>query len=193
MAARHAWAGIASIASLTVSSAGNPMEYSSPASVMWCRNAFEQAPVSARTSTRAWSASGSWSIAATRVLMWSALACGDAVPGRKSSASGSPVPCSPWSTNAHIGANPKVRLNVGPACSLSECAVTSVESKSTTTWPPSPLPGRPASGRRRAHTAARARARAARIAGNEVSTSAANVAISRETVGSEATDPNNSG
>jgi hypothetical protein len=35
----------------TVSWAGNPIEYCRPASVMWCRNAFEQAPESARTST----------------------------------------------------------------------------------------------------------------------------------------------
>ena len=46
----------------------------------------------------------------SRVLMWSALFHGEALPGRRSSARASPVPCSPWSTNAHIGANPKPRL-----------------------------------------------------------------------------------
>ena len=54
--------------------------------------------------------------------MWSALSCGEAFPGRRSSASASPVPYSPWSTNAHIGANPNVFLKVGSAPSLSECA-----------------------------------------------------------------------
>ena len=38
--------------------------------------------------------------------MWSALLNGEALPGRRSRARVSPVPCSPWSTKAHIGANP---------------------------------------------------------------------------------------
>ena len=64
---------------------------------------------------------------------------------------------------------------------------------STTTWPPRGDPDDPASGRRRPQTAARARARAARIAGNACSTSAASDANTREIVGSEATEPNTSG
>ena len=54
-----------------------------------------------------------------------------ALPGRSSIARGSPVPPGPWSTNAHSGWNPKPRLNVGFACSFSECDATSVASRST--------------------------------------------------------------
>jgi hypothetical protein len=61
--------------------------------------------------------------------------------------SGSPVPSGPWSRNAHSGWKPNPRLNVGAACSFSECAVTSVASTSITSgsaasrpwsgaWPP---------------------------------------------------------
>jgi len=64
---------------------------------------------------------------------------------------------------------------------------------STITCPPSRQPARPDGGRRRAHTAARARATAARIAGSDASMSAASAVISRDTVGSEATSPNTSG
>ncbi len=35
-----------------------------------------------------------------------------------------------WSASAHIGWNPKPRLNVAAACSLSECAVPKVASRS---------------------------------------------------------------
>jgi hypothetical protein len=80
-----------------------------------------------------------------------------------------------------------------PGVGLSECAPTNLASMSTITCPPSRQPARPDSGRRRAHTAARARATAARIAGSDASMSAASAVISRDTVGSEATSPNTSG
>ena len=101
--------------------------------------------------------------------MWSALFHGEALPGRRSTASVSPVPCSPWSTNAHIGANPKPRLKVGSAPSLSECAVTSVASMSTITCPPSRRARR--AGQRpapRPHRAPGPRARAAADRGHRV-------------------------
>ena len=64
---------------------------------------------------------------------------------------------------------------------------------STITWPALRSPGVPASGRRRAHTAARAAPRAARTAAIAASGSAASAANTRETVGSEATGPNTAG
>jgi hypothetical protein len=88
---------------------------------------------------------------------------------------------------------PEAALERWPANSLSECAVTSVASMSTITWPPSRVPEVPASGRRRCHIAARASARAARTAGNDTSMSPASAVIRRETVGSLATGPNTSG
>ena len=169
------------------------MEYSSPRSVMWLRNIFEHAPVSARTSTCRRSCSGSWASALFSTARWSALFHGEAFPGRRSSARGSPVPCSPWSTKLHIGANPNPRLKVGSAPSLSECAVTSVASMSTITWPPDRAPETPASGLRLVHARARASARACRIAVSAASTSPASVVKTREIVGSEATAPNTSG
>jgi hypothetical protein len=69
------------------------MEYSRPWLVMWCKKAFEQAPVSARTSTWLRSMAGSCASAASKTVMWSALAQAEAFPGRRSIASGSPVPC----------------------------------------------------------------------------------------------------
>ena len=60
-----------------------------------CKKAFEQAPVSARTSTWPRSCSGSCATAASSVVRWSALFHGEAFPGRRSIANGSPVPCSP--------------------------------------------------------------------------------------------------
>jgi len=80
-------------------------------------------------------------------------------------------------------------LNVGPTCSFSECDVTSVASKSTTSglaasvswsgaWTPASV-----------HTRARAVARAVLIAANAAGASAASAAIVRETVGSDVTSP----
>ena len=39
-------------------------------------------------------------------VLRSALSQADALPGRRSTARVSPVPCCPWSTNAHIGWKP---------------------------------------------------------------------------------------
>jgi len=88
---------------------------------------------------------------------------------------------------------PEAALVGGRGRLLSECAVTRVASMSMITCPPRRRPGVPASGRDRAHTAARAVARAARIAGSETSMSAASAATTRETVGSLATGPNTAG
>ena len=65
-----------------------------------------------------------------------------------------------------------------------ECAVSSVASRSITTCPS--WTGAPA----KPHTRSRAAARAALIAASAPSGSSARVAISRDTVGSEATNPN---
>ena len=49
-------------------------------------------------------------------------------------------PSAPWSTNAHSGWKPNPRLNVGAACSLSECAVISVASVSMTSGRSASMP-----------------------------------------------------
>jgi hypothetical protein len=60
---------------------------------------------------------------------------GPAFPGRSGIARGSPFPACPWSAQAVTGWKPKVFFQVGAACSLSECAITMVASRSTTTRP----------------------------------------------------------
>ena len=119
--------------------------------------------------------------------MWSAALFAFADPGRSNPASGSPVPPGPWSRNARIGENPNPRLNVGRAPSFSECASTRVASMSITTGPVLGVTGTSS------QTRARARARAVRNATRLISASAARAAISRDTVGSDATCPNRSG
>lgn len=61
-----------------------PMEYSRPRSVMWWRNSFEHAPVSARTSIRSRAPAGRWSGAASTVATRSVLFHAAAFPGRRS-------------------------------------------------------------------------------------------------------------
>jgi hypothetical protein len=68
-AATQACSGIVWIAACTGPWAGNPMEYCSPASVMWCKNAFDAPPASARTSTWPRSPSGSCASAADSTAM----------------------------------------------------------------------------------------------------------------------------
>jgi len=120
---------------------------------------------------------------------WSAAVLAFADPGRSSAASGSPVPAGPWSTKASSGWKPNVRLNVGAADPFSEWATTTVASRSTITS----LPGIPVIGRRCAQDRARARARAERNPASAASTSPARPSMHRDTVGSEATAPNNRG
>jgi hypothetical protein len=122
-------------------------------------------------------------------VMWSAAVFDPALPGRSSTASGSPVPAGPWSTNAHNGWNPNPRLNVGFAFSFSLCEVTRVASRSMTNgvfasapWSGAWLPAN-------AHACSRALARAAPIAFTAAPASLASAAIVRETVGSDATRP----
>jgi len=80
-------------------------------------------------------------------------------------------------------------LNVGPACSLSECDVTNVASRSTTSGLPASVSWSGAWTPASFHTRARAVARAVLIAANAAGASAASAAIVRETVGSDATSP----
>ena len=122
--------------------------------------------------------------------MWSAAVLDPAFPGRRTMASGSPVPASPWSAQAVMGWNPKVFFQVGAASCFSEWAITMVASRSTVTRPP-PAPGAasPAS----AHARSRAAARAARIAFSARGRSPASTLTSRDTTGSDATGPASSG
>ena len=126
--------------------------------------------------------------------MWSATVLEPAFPRRSSTDSGSPVPSGPWSTNAHNGWKPNPRLNVGAACSFSEC---DGDQRGVHV-------DRPAAGPRRRrgrgpaspasdHALGRAAARAASIAASAAGASAARVSISRDTVGSDATGPNTCG
>ena len=80
-------------------------------------------------------------------------------------------------------------MNVGAAASFSECAVTKVASRSMTNGSAAEASWSGASRPAAAHTLARADALAVSIAASAVGASAANVAMARETVGSDATDP----
>ena len=64
--------------------------------------------------------------------MWSAAVLDPACPVRSCAARNSSV----LSHHTPIGWNPKVRLNVGAACSFSLCATTIVASTSSTTTSP---------------------------------------------------------
>jgi len=80
-------------------------------------------------------------------------------------------------------------LNVGFACSFSECDPTRVASTSTTNGVAASVPESGACSPAKAHTADRAAARAVSIAFSAAETSAASMSIVRDTVGSEATRP----
>ena len=115
------------------------------------------------------------------------------VPRAEQHRDGFPGAVGPWSTNASSGWNPKPRLNVGAACSFSECAVTSVASKSMTSGCSASIPWSGANRPARRHTTARACARTRSIAANTRGASTASRSITRDTVGSDATRPNTPG
>src|SRR5450759_1557021 len=119
--------------------------------------------------------------------MWSVAVFEPAFPGRSRIANGSPVPSGPWSRNAHNGWNPKPRLNVGAACSFSECEVTRVASRSMTNGCFASLPWSGACSPARRHACSRAAARAVSIAFSAAGASPARAAIALDTVGSDDT------
>ncbi len=136
---------------------------------------------------------GNCANASAMMLMWSVVVLLPALPGRNAKANGSPVPAWPWSTNAQNGWCPKPFLYVGAACSFSECAVTSVASRSMISGFLALMSWSGAWAPAWAHAIWRAVARAVLMARNAVGASAARVVNSRDTVGSEATDPNTPG
>src|SRR4051794_3087313 len=140
---------------------------------------------------RPWS--GSWASAARRTVRWSSTVLEPAFPRRSRIVSGSPVPLAPWSRNAQSGWKPKPRLNVGAACSFSECEVTRVASTSMTSGLAASVSWSGACSSANDHAVRRAAARAALIAASAAGASAARGSISRDTVGSEATGPNTCG
>jgi hypothetical protein len=121
--------------------------------------------------------------------MWSAAVSGPAFPARSTMASGSPFPVPLWPAQAVIGWNPNVFFQAGAACSFSECAITTVASRSTVTRPPSAPGAFPAS----AHTRSRAAARADRTARSARGASADSTLTSLDTTGSDATGPARAG
>jgi hypothetical protein len=121
--------------------------------------------------------------------MWSAAVFEPAFPARSITDSGSPLPSAPWSRKEHSGWCPNPRLNVGAACSFSECAVTRVASMSMTSGAAAFVSWSGACSPASSHTAARAAARAVLIAFSTAGASAARASIVRETVGSDATGP----
>jgi len=124
---------------------------------------------------------GSCANAALSTAMWSAAVLEPAFPLRSMAESGSPVPSWPWSRKVSKGWKPKPFLNVGAACSLSECAVTRVASMSMTTGCPARAAWSGACSPAAAHTRARAAARAASIASRAWPASAARASTSRDT------------
>ena len=126
-------------------------------------------------------------------VMWSAAVFDPAFPGRSSTASGSPVPAGPWSTNAHNGWNPKPRLERRRRVLLLRVrghqGGVQVDDQRPVRVDAVVRRVLPAS----AHTRARARRGRCRSPSTPRSASAASASIVRDTVGSEATGPNTPG
>ena len=157
-AARHACSGIASIAALTVSWAGNPTEYSSPSVGDVVQERLRTgAGVGADQHLAALELGQLSQRRVQRARCGRRCSNGEALPGPQIQRR-APRRCrARRGRRTRTSARTRTRvLKVGSAPCLSECAVTSVASMSTITCPPSRAPGVPASGRRRAHTAARA-------------------------------------
>ena len=119
---------------------------------------------------------GSCSSAAPATAIWSQAVFAPALPGLSIPANGS----ADSSRYASSGCKPKPRLNVPAAPSFSECAVTSVASRSITI-----CSGRPPACHVRSRTAARAERSAWVSSGSEAIRS-----ITRKAVEPEATGPN---
>ena len=139
--------------------------------------------------------SGSCASAARTTVMWSAAVFEPALPLLQQHRQRLPGarPGRGRRTPRADGSRTRV-LNVGAACSFSECAVTSVASTSIDQR----RLRRRRRGRGRAapascHARARAAARAVSIAASAAGASAASASIVRDTVGSEATGPNTPG
>ncbi len=178
------------MAARTVSVTANPTENSRlrpriwPCSVSQSRNLWVAAAPSARTkSLRRW-LSGTRAIAAVKTSTWSAAVFAPAFPGRSVTASSSLV----LSHHTAIGWNPNPPLNVGRACSFSECAVTKVASTSSTMTSPRSAPAAFDAGTAPGwdHTCRRVLALARWTRANAVGVSSNRA---RHTVGAEATGP----
>ena len=162
--ARHATpaSGIASIAALTVSWAWNPTEYCSPSvgdvvqEHLRTRRRCRRGPAPGRARARA-------AEPARRPASRCGRRCsmGRPFPAADPSSAVSPVPCSPWSTNAHIGANPNPRLErrLGTLLVRVRSHQRGIDIDDHLTVGPAAR-HRPASGRRCDHSTARAGARA---------------------------------
>ena len=147
-------------------------------------------PESVRISTRRRSLRGSCASASLATSMYSAAVFDPAFPARSKMAGASPPAPALWSANAPSGWKPNVFFQLGAAFSFSECASTMVASMSTgIRLPSAPGARSPASAQARS----RATARAWRIARSARGPSAASVATSRETTGSDATGPHSCG
>jgi hypothetical protein len=89
----------------------NPTEYDNRCVTIQSRNSWVQPAESVRISTLRPGlvparCEGSCLRASRTTVMWSAAVFDPAFPGRNMTASGSPDPSGPWSTNAHNGWNP---------------------------------------------------------------------------------------